>query len=952
MVTCMVIAIPISLLILMCSIITSSLGVVVLVDHGIDMTLLLFIIGGFITAGLLAILMLFRLHKTLMFFILQCLAYLFQIVTGIVLMISIIHDHYKGSMVINGWEVAVPTIFVINVFFIAASITMFGMLFLQGRPNHQDIDLEKDTGSNTEHESNISSSTFRQDMITKSDRLVQEHDVPQDVQVTKKISGQTLVDNMPKFDTYTVNKNNFQNEEIDFPYILEYPPSDEKFTSDDYLHYTNNNWMDSGTNLQSINLSTDLDDHLSAKNVSLAHSKKPSFGLFRINSKLNESTKKLVYENMKTTKALKNSTSVPNFSGKRSIDKILKFDNLKSDFTSNNTPNPPFARKLTHNLSQHSLPTNMCELDITKSRRISLINSNLNKLPSLQPVLLEDHERNTSSVKRTKSASHLNSENKKIRKNQRRKSIHDEKTFLQGVNESLLPPVLKTSESPILELKRQQQELLDRQSQEYYTSPLSRKGEKRRPNDESFDKDSKLKLVDEIDDDVIQFSDSEISKDAKDRFSSTNLPYIPEFEPPIDQEHFKGFDQDTALIQNDYSKDNMKHHRKKGIYEFNEDAFQTRHGVDQSSLRELTDDEYSEDYNNSLSGLEKIPKSSSFPNVLWNSDSNDNKVTSIRHISLKEWDDNSALWNEKRTRLGANLNIPGITRLVSDHNLKTVNLNDDTSLTQNMNGSLLLPPLEFRMDNIDNLSDLKSATGSINGNDIMRRASNTSLSRSLSAPSLYTYRDLVSNTDTEHSVERLKIPINLHGSSIRSLETTLQNLKLSPERRTSTTSNSSPIKRFFQESPKRLNNAFKGKSMNTRYSLDLGSLKDPNSNYHHKHSNSVASAYSTKSSKSNSPRKSLRALLNISPTKNQGTVTPAVMSKPSHAIAENAEYGSLNYSGDDSVSFWDLETAQSSSKSRISSVPSAVIGEYDREKWRTLKSLQNQQISSLGRSVV
>lgn len=57
----------------------------------------------------------------------------------------------------------------------------------------------------------------------------------------------------------------------------------------------------------------------------------------------------------------------------------------------------------------------------------------------------------------------------------------------------------------------------------------------------------------------------------------------------------------------------------------------------------------------------------------------------------------------------------------------------------------------------------------------------------------------------------------------------------------------------------------------------------------------------------------------------------------------NNNDGCLIYANENALSFWDLDTAHSSERSRVSSVPSAVIGEYDREKWRTLKALQNQE---------
>lgn len=63
----MLIAIPVDLLVMLLSITTSSLGIAILTSQNMAIALLLFIIGGFISGGLLVIQMLFRLNLTPIF---------------------------------------------------------------------------------------------------------------------------------------------------------------------------------------------------------------------------------------------------------------------------------------------------------------------------------------------------------------------------------------------------------------------------------------------------------------------------------------------------------------------------------------------------------------------------------------------------------------------------------------------------------------------------------------------------------------------------------------------------------------------------------------------------------------------------------------------------------------------------------------------------------------------
>lgn len=114
----------------------------------------------------------------------------------------------------------------------------------------------------------------------------------------------------------------------------------------------------------------------------------------------------------------------------------------------------------------------------------------------------------------------------------------------------------------------------------------------------------------------------------------------------------------------------------------------------------------------------------------------------------------------------------------------------------------------------------------------------------------------------------------------------------------------------------------------------------------HRHTTSVTasivSATSGKSSRSGLPRKTIKYLFSrskeppvrasfvcamtsrMSPQK-ESSHLPLVYSRPkSHFRYQD----------------WEAETLEGLDRSRVSSVPSAVVGEYDREKWRTLKELE------------
>ena len=107
----------------------------------------------------------------------------------------------------------------------------------------------------------------------------------------------------------------------------------------------------------------------------------------------------------------------------------------------------------------------------------------------------------------------------------------------------------------------------------------------------------------------------------------------------------------------------------------------------------------------------------------------------------------------------------------------------------------------------------------------------------------------------------------------------------------------------------------------------------------HRHSASLASFLvslaSAKSSRSGSPRKALKALLTEPKSFLARDPPPAFM------LAPPPEPQLLPAFEDN----WDAETAGALDRSRVSSFPTSVVGEYDKEKWRTLKELERRTLS-------
>lgn len=431
-------------------------------------------------------------------------------------------------------------------------------------------------------------------------------------------------------------------------------------------------------------------------------------------------------------------------------------------------------------------------------------------------------------VRRSKSTGQLHS-NQSHRK--RWKSINDEKVFLKNINESLLPSVLKTGESPILMLKRQQSQI-SQTIEDPVILPT---------NDDTPQKKPKKKY--------------ELSFDEGDD-NSMNLPYISEFDEPLDQSQFKNFDSNFEIDENKYK--------------------------------------------DSLNGLESIPQPVT-DNWL-------SKAKSLNYISLNQWNEHQNEYKNVRVRSGLTLNV-AMTNLVDDKNLSSATL---------INDEYLLPPSDQRADNIDDLSDIVSSTSE-------KRPMFSHLNRSFSAPSLHTFRNVSDGSQSSSDRDQISIA-----------ESVVRYQTPPPIEIQSEEPPISPIKKLLNQSPKRLFRKsvdFKDQSMHKHTGSIISSTFSL-------HSNSSKSTSPKRSgSRSSSPKRSFKNLLpKKSATMQNLQPTPRILISPTNLLKQAIVKPKFY----DEEPQWDLETSKSSNNSRISSLPSAIIGEYDREKWNTLKTLQVQ----------
>ncbi|ODV78331.1 uncharacterized protein CANTADRAFT_22344 [Suhomyces tanzawaensis NRRL Y-17324] len=838
-------------LITILAITTASITTSVYTTSNNSSRLLIYLISGYVCSITTIIKLVTYLRRPYTIpIVLQFLGSAYHIGYGILLIVSMITQDVSTDSNIPHWEIIVPTFFVITVFFIALSCGLSSIQYIYSIEDHHSSDLES-----------VSTEKSPVEFSPHQDQ------VPSLFTMGKKVSDVTLIESKMEHKPGLIRDIDQEPSELAF-YIktsIENPDHDQQ-----YLAYTNNNWMDSTGQLDSLKAYEDISSKSSYSDFSRARrgSLAPgnaSFKLFgNTRSNLSIGTGAIVQKDeprrsftnyRDSTEGRRNSYAPKegDFKTIKSFKSVPTFRNSKYD---------------SHFVEQESSLGVGLGMPQSKSKN------------SLLTVITD--ESSESPVKRSKSTSFIGK--KTQRKEQRWKSIHDERIFLSNVDESLLPPVLKKGESPIMQIKRQQ-ELFEIQAQGTDVhhervateAEMSSQEEVKAP---AFCKQTQLQSPQQ----PFTFSHlSPVGEVEPATPDDENLPHINEFGEPVEAVNFHGFDQDYVL--------SLPKARNKGKYYFGPAVDQQGPLVSRNNHEPDTSDQH-EDPLELLAGLEKIPNPTR--NVSWFKEEH----SGLNNISLKEWDDNIHLYHQARTRSGVNLNIPGITRLVSDHNL-----NPNTA---DPNSSFLLPPLENRTDDLDNIDSLSEAFAPAS-------------TRSFSAPSLHTFRNLSGNYEDDKESEQAlpdpTPPVHLEAARLTLFRT--------PPDTATATASSSPIKKLL-ESPKRLGSVFRKKS-GQRRSMDDYAERN------HKHTSSMISNQlsiaSLVSSRSGLPKKSLKSYLTIRSHKHSESMASVQITKP--VVAYDTE----------AIDFWDLDTNQSSDKSRVSSIPSVVIGEYDREKWRTLKAL-------------
>lgn len=218
------------------------------------------------------------------------------------------------------------------------------------------------------------------------------------------------------------------------------------------------------------------------------------------------------------------------------------------------------------------------------------------------------------------------------------------------------------------------------------------------------------------------------------------------------------------------------------------------------------------------------------------------------------------------------------------------------------------------------------------------------LMRSFSAPSLHTYRQ-VSDSKSRSGSQALALDDTIvlpdHDSYALYRTQTPPALTLVSE---APSVNTSPIRKIM---------SFMKRDLFLEANASYGGGSIANTASGHKHSESVTasmvSSATGKSSRSGLPRKSIKNLF----TRSQSTEQPIRSSfafamtprmspqKEPQPLLYSKPKIPLNFRFQD----WETDTLENLDRSRVSSVPSAVIGEYDREKWRTLKVLKQRDVS-------
>lgn len=801
------------------SISLSTLGVVQ--HHAEDRSLLALIVAGYLVALACAVSMLLvkltKSHRWVSWAA-TAMPMAFQLVSGMVWVIQ--KTSLLNTRDLHETRAAVG-LFIINEVCASMALTI---ALVVASPDVSPPDQE--SALNSSHLTTRPTSAHAVANLHTDKHTIDSHDTA----VSKKVSEQTLVDHSSKQHLHTSSSDSRFADTVKFKRISEH--SAEFSAHSDIIRactnaqkrgtYSDSNWMGFGTNI----LCTPPPSASSRCQSTMLIE-----GLLLLLLLLLPQNFLRSYSHN-----LRNSASVPTF-----FKLMRKPDTARSKLL--------VKTSFVEVASKFNLPTSPMEdenldeiVSDTLTRRVSLIKAPSEQTLAEMAVNCSQTKRKYHSielddpqVKRSKSASHVG-DSKNRKREERWRSINDEREFLLQVNESLLPSVLKSGESPIMRIKRQQ---------------LT-----------SFDRHSPSLLQPQVD-----FVPGELADVSDDE---ANLPQIGEFGEHQEEPDFEDFTQDTIVLP-------------RPIVSCDEE----------------------------LHGLEQIPKSTSFQQSPWNQ----NPPTKTL-ISPLDWEMNSSAWQEHRQRVGSGPNPVGVQI--------TVSMTDK--------------------------------------NTPKTRPSFTLLNRSFSAPSLHTFGNVsVGSSSSDHPASRQQT------GTISTDLTSLSNNQLqhckTPPVATTPTASSSPVRKFLHGSPKRIRSVFRKLS----FSTSRKSLEVEFPNIGHKHNSSVISnAFSLSSSKSGSPKKSIKAFLLRTPTHHAKNVSEPSFdfyreSEPLQLQASHWHTTPKLYSykvqdfrpqepvGLDVSDRWnfDLETTPGSDQSRVSSVPSAVIGEYDREKWRTLKALGNRDQHTL-----
>ncbi|KAG7194950.1 uncharacterized protein KQ657_004060 [Scheffersomyces spartinae] len=617
-----------------------------------------------------------------------------------------------------------------------------------------------------------------------------------------------------------------------------------------------------------------------------------------------------------------------------------------SSSSENNDTHEPFKGDTHYNSSQLTVPS--C-LPKVRKKSSDIINT-----PILSPNRAQI-------VHKSKSTSVISEADAATAK-ERNFVISNEKVLLLNINESLLPPLLRHGESPILERQRQQKEYeLLSQTQVKAKAQTQSERLQQTQSQRLVSRDERLSKYTQsksFTDKQTTISKSELSRilESHNLSDSENipLPYIEEFggcNSSLDQEEaFASFD---------------------GSYASQDQKIDCEQG---SPLQNKS--------RNVLSGLETVQGYSQWdPSTL--AHKKDNIKGNVNHISLGDWLQKSDQWNQRRVGSGvriASFPLQDATgkQLPKAYTYDDLMLDDGqrniTSYFQRSSQAEEYVP-NGSFDKIFDVTiglDNDQDQDSVNDKQQREVFPNTVLDRTTSAPSLHTFRK-PSNTE-ESSTNSYGTRYSEGADVDRSLKLTEIDIHTGDEaEQQPETPKPSPIKRFFQESPRKLSSVFK---RNSRTSFD-GSFMYPR----HKHTGSTVSNQFSMNSTASSrslPKKSLKSMLThkallllqrpeVSSRRNsqsQAFRKRAFDTHQSHNSVPNfssfhldsgmvdhyfTKFSSPGFSSDQ-LEAWDINMVPDSDNSRVLSVPSAVIGQYDREKWRTLKELetinQHRTISS------